>query len=94
VIPTCREQGKRSREESLTIEQKMTMLIRAVDDPCSLLYRGSITQEKVRGKGGGVVGAATPPLLLQAVMIEKVGQVLSSCNYCTTHTKQYNRLSA
>jgi hypothetical protein len=48
-----RKQGKRSKEESLTMEQKTTMVIRAVQNPCDLLYHGSITQEKLGGKGVG-----------------------------------------
>jgi hypothetical protein len=85
VISTCTERGKRSKEESLTIEQKMTMLIRAVQDPSNLLYRGSITQAKVRRglKEGREVGGggSGPSAALTGCNDRKVGQALSSCRY-------------
>jgi hypothetical protein len=34
------------------MEQKMTMVIRAVEDLCNVLYHGSITQEEGAGRGG------------------------------------------
>jgi len=69
VISTSREQGKRSKEESLTMEQKMTMVIRAVRNPCTYYIMARSHKRRLgEGTGAGVEVEATS-LLSQTVMM-------------------------